>query len=83
MDAKKTIIGTIIGTAAVVVAAVVLIYLATNTDALPTGFGLLSGMSDLAKAVVLIAILAVLAIGAWVLMPKEPRGVEKTDSSSD
>lgn len=83
MDAKKTILGAVLGTAAVVVAAVVLIYLATNTDALPTGLGLLSGMSDLAKAAVLIAILAVLGIGAWILMPKGPKKVEESDTSSD
>ncbi len=45
-----------------------LVYLGAVAQALPSGFGVLSNVSPMARMIILIAVLAVIAIGAWIAL---------------
>ncbi len=47
-----------------------LVYLGAVAKALPTGFGVLSNVDPLMRMVILIVVLAIIGVGAWVVMPK-------------
>jgi hypothetical protein len=53
-----------------IVAGVGLLYLGAVAKVLPKGLGLFANLPDLVQAVIWIVVLAVIAVGAWVLMPK-------------
>jgi hypothetical protein len=57
-----------------IVAGVGLLYLGAVAKVLPKGLGLFANLPDLVQAVIWIVVLAVIAVGAWVLMPKSRSG---------
>jgi hypothetical protein len=71
----RTVVTWIVVVAVVmIVAGVGLVYLGAVAKVLPKGFGLFANLPDLVQAVIWIVVLAVIAIGAWVLMPKAKSG---------
>jgi biotin transporter BioY len=60
-----------------IVAGVGLVYLGAVAKVMPTGLGLFSTLPDLVQAIIWIAVLAVIGIGAWFFYPKEKLGDEE------
>jgi amino acid permease len=74
MDLRTVITWIVVLAVVLVVAGVGLVYLGAVAKALPTGFGVLSNIDPLVRTLILIVVLAVIAVVAWVLMPKGGAG---------
>jgi amino acid permease len=74
MDLRTVITWILVVAVVVVIAGVGLVYLGAVAKALPTGFGVLSNVDPMIRTLILIVVLAVIAVGAWLLMPKGGAG---------
>lgn len=74
MSAGTVVTWIIVVAVIMIVAGVGLVYLGAVAKVMPKGLGLFSNLPDLVQAIIWIAVLAVIGLGAWFIYPKEKSG---------
>jgi H+/Cl- antiporter ClcA len=70
LELKTVVVWVVVLAVVITAAGIGLVYLGFVAQALPSGFGVLSNVDPTLRMVVLIAILAAIAVGAWLALLK-------------
>jgi hypothetical protein len=70
LELKTVVLWVVVLATVIAAAAIGLVYLAVVAQVLPSGFGVLSTVDPTLRMVILIAVLAAIAVGAWFALLK-------------